>query len=158
MLVGMLSCRPDDQFTGVSAGAAGRYIVTAYIDSGDTLFSLQPGSAGYKPGINKLGVSSFTVELAIAGANQLTMKTVYWRKGVQSTFGKEVNVQLTNTDYQFTLPETNSGTFYEGRVGRFTGLFYEHIVGGGFRILPSGDSLSPSSSSPDVVIIAQPGR
>ncbi|MBD2702935.1 hypothetical protein IC229_19975 [Spirosoma sp. BT702] len=157
-LVGFLSCQPDNKFTGVSAGAVGRYIVTAYMESGDTLFSLLPGSTGYKPGINKIGVSNFTVELTATGLDQLAMKTTYWRNNIQSTFSKEVSVQLTNNDYKFSLPETNTTTFYEGRVGRFSGLFYERVVDGGFYIPPLGSSIPPTPPSQDIVIIAQPAK
>ncbi|WP_332368739.1 hypothetical protein [Spirosoma telluris] len=132
--------------------------MTEYIDSGDTLFSLLPGSTGYKPGINKIGISNFTVELTVTESDQLAMKTTYWQNGIQSTFSKKVRVRLTNFDYQFSLLETNPVTFYEGGVGRFSGVFYEYIVGKGFRIPPLGSSLQPTPSSQDIIIVAQPGR
>ncbi|WP_293684487.1 MULTISPECIES: hypothetical protein [unclassified Spirosoma] len=157
-LVGLMACQPDDKLTGVAAGAAGRYIVTAYIDGGDTLFSLVPGSTGYKPGINKLDISNFTVELTITDSDQLALTTAYWRNGIQSTVSKAVRVQLGNSDYRFSLSDTSTIPFYEGRVSRFSGLFYERMVGGGFRIPLAGSSPPSPSPSQDIIIIAQPGR
>ncbi|GAB4012363.1 hypothetical protein GCM10028808_28260 [Spirosoma migulaei] len=157
--IGLLGCEPDDKFTGVAAGARGRYVVTAYIVSGDTLFSLLPGSTGYKPGINKIGITNFTIAIDVIEPDQLSIKTVYWRKGLQSTFSKKVVVRLTNYNYQFSLIETNPPSAYEGSVGRFSGFFYERTLGGGL-LIPLADSLTNSSQSPsqDVVIIAQPVR
>lgn len=157
-LVGLLSCQPDDQFTGVAAGASGRYIVTAYIVSGDTLFSLLPGSTGYKPGVNKIGVDNFTIEMNVKDSDQLTVRTDYWRNGLRSTFSKEVIVRLTNYDYQFSLLKTNPSSVYEGRVGRFSGFFYEQAEGG-VAIPIAGSPTNPNPLSPqDVVIVAQRAR
>lgn len=158
VLAGLSGCQPDDKLTGVAAGAAGRYVITAYIVSGDTLFSLLPGSAGYKPGINKIGVDNFTVAIEATGSDQLTIKTDYWRKGLRSTVSKEVFVRLTNSDYQFSLLKNAASSDYEGSVGRFTGFFYERIASG--LSIPLADSpINPNpSSSQDIVIIAQPGR
>ncbi|NEU70067.1 hypothetical protein GK091_24535 [Spirosoma agri] len=141
---------------GVAAGAAGRYIVTAYIDAGDTLFSLQPGSTGYKLGINKIDIRNFTVELTARDSDQLAMKITYWQNGIQSIFNKQVSVQLTNSVYQFSLSKNTTVTAYDGSVGRFSGFFYERTIGGEFRIPGSG--ASATSTSNDIIIVAQPGR
>lgn len=157
-LAGFLSCQSDDKLTGVAAGAVGRYVVTAYIASGDTLFSVLPGPAGYRPGINKIGVTNFTITLEATGSDQLTIKTDYWRKGSRFTLSKEVFVRLTNADYQFSLLKNRASSDYEGSVGRFTGFFYERTTGG--IAIPLADSPINPNPSPlqDVVIIAQPGR
>ncbi|MBD2755606.1 hypothetical protein IC230_22070 [Spirosoma sp. BT704] len=153
--VGLLSCQPDERLTGVSAGASGWYLVTAYVVSGDTLFSLVSGSTDFKPGINKIGVDNFTTAIEAIESDQSVIKTSYRRNGRQSTFSKEVFVKLTNYDYQFSL-KTSPPTIYEGRVGQFTGFFSERTVGGGVLIPLADSSTSPNqSSSQDVVIIAQ---
>lgn len=153
--VGLLSCQPDERLTGVSAGASGLYLVTAYIVAGDTLFSSLPGPTGFKPGINKIGVNNFTISIEAVESDQSIIKTAYWRNGRQSTSSKEVFVRLTNYDYQFSL-KTATSSGYEGRLGRFTKFFYERIVGGGV-LIPPADSLVNANppSSQDVVIIAQ---
>ncbi|GAB4027997.1 hypothetical protein [Spirosoma koreense] len=156
--VGLLSCQANDQLTGVAAGASGRYIVTAYVVSEDTLFSLVRGSTGYKPGINKIGVDNFTVAMDVIGSDQLSVRTDYWRNGLQSTFSKEVFVSLTNYDYQFSLLKANGSSGYEGRVGRFTGFFYERTVGGLVIPLAGSSTIPKPSSPPDVVIVAQPAE
>lgn len=154
-LIGLLSCQLDDRLTGVANGASGRYIVTTYIVSGDTLFSLLPNSTGYKPGINKIGVDNFTIAMDVIGSDQLSVITDYWRNGVRSTLSKKVVVRLTNYDYQFSLLKTNVPSVCEGRVGRFTGFFYERAIGG--VLIPlAGSSANPNPSFlPDVVIVAQ---
>ncbi|GAB2558806.1 hypothetical protein [Spirosoma aerophilum] len=154
----LLGCQSSDRLTGVAAGAAGRYIVTAYIVSCDTLFSLRPGSAGYTPGINKIGVNNFTIAMEVLGADQLTMRTDYWRNGLRSTITKEVAVKLTNSDYQFFPLKINASPTYEGRVGRFSGFFYERAEDG--LLIPfdgSTGTFSPSCSQ-EVVIVAQSAK
>lgn len=157
VFVGLLSCEPDDRLTGVAAGASGWYLVTAYIVSGDTLFSSLPSSTGFKPGVNKIGVDNLTIAIEAVGSDQLSIKTFYWRNGLRSTFSKEVAVKLTNYDYQFSPLKTFSPSLYEGRVGRFTKFFYERTVGGGLLIPLTGSSTNPNlPSSQEVVIVAQP--
>lgn len=156
-LISLLSCQSDDKFTGVAAGASGRYVVTAYIVSGDTLFSIRPGSTGYTPGINKIGVANFTIAIDVTGSDQLTIRTDYWRNGVRSSSSKEVLVRLTGYEYQFSLLETNASLTYEGSVGRFSGLFSERTAGG--LLIPlAGFPNNPNPSSQDVVILAQPAK
>lgn len=159
VFTGLLNCQPDDKLTGVAAGAAGRYVVTAYIVSGDTLFSVLPGATGYKPGINRVGVNNFTIEIDVVEPDQLTVRTSFWRNGVRSASSKEVSVRLTNYDYQFSLVKPNTSSVYEGSVGRFTGFFYERTTGSGLAI-PLADSLvTPNQpTSQDVIVIAQPAR
>ncbi|WP_240543617.1 hypothetical protein [Spirosoma foliorum] len=130
-IAGLVSCEPDEKLTGVAAGASGLYVVTSYIVSGDTLFSLIPGSSGYLPGVNKLGVSNFIIEINATDSDRSMLKTSYRQNGSQSTTSKEVLVRLTNYDYQFDLVKTNTTSAYEGSVGRFTKFFYERTVGGG---------------------------
>jgi len=142
----------------VAAGASGRYIVTAYIVSGDTLFSLLPGSTGYKPGINMIDVTNFTITMDVIGSDQLTVRTDYWRSGLRSTVSKDVVVRLTNYDYQLSLLQPNASSGYEGSVGRFTGFFYERTVGGLLIPLSGSPTSSNPSSSQDVVIVAQPAK
>lgn len=142
----------------MAAGAAGRYIVTAYIVSDDTLYSVRKGSAGYTPGINKIGVTNFTVALDVTDADQLTIQTDYWRNGLRSTVSKEVSVKLTNSDYQFYLLKTNASSAYEGRVGRFSGFFYERSEGGLLIPLVGSPGTPNPSSSKEVVIVAQSAK
>lgn len=152
-LIGFLSCQSDDKLTGVAAGASGRYIVTAYIVSGDTLFSVRPGSTG----INKIGVANFTITIDVTGSDQLTVRTDYWRNGVRFTSRKEVLVRLTDYEYRFSLLKTNASLTYEGSVGRFSGLFYERTAGG--PLIPlAGFPTNPNPSSQDVVILARPTK
>ncbi|GAB3020349.1 hypothetical protein [Spirosoma pulveris] len=157
-LVGLFGCQSSDRLTGVAAGAAGRYIVTAYIVSNDTLYSVRKGSAGYMPGINKIGVDNFTIALDVTGADQLTMRTDYWRNGLRSTESKAVVVKLTNSDYQFSLLKTNASSDYEGRVGRFTGFFYERSEGGLLIPLTTSSGNHNPSTSQEVVIVAQSAK
>ncbi|WP_179830257.1 hypothetical protein [Spirosoma fluviale] len=86
------------------------------------------------------------------------MRTDYWRNGLRSTITKEVAVKLTNSDYQFSHLKTNASSAYKGRVGRFTGFFYERVEGG--VLIPlAGSSGNPTPSSPqEVVIVAQSAK
>lgn len=152
-IAGLFSCEPD-QFSGVAAGTKGQYIVTAYIVAGDTLFSAQ--SLSSKPEINRIGVDNFAIAIEARAADQAVLITSFRRNGIRSSFSKDVNVKLTNSDYQFSLVENTNNSVYDGHVGRFNRFFYERTAGGSLLIPLANSSagINPSSSL-EVVIIAQ---
>lgn len=160
--ISLLSCQPDEGPTGVAAGGSGRYVVWAYIVSGDTLFRLpNDGYPGYslKDGINKIGVDNFSVVVDNTG-DQVIISTSYWRNGLRSTFSKEAIVSQTDYQFQFAPINTYTPSVYEGRVGRFTRDFYERTIGRGALVIPVSNSPTDSSqsSSQEVVILARPQR
>jgi hypothetical protein len=160
-LIGLLSCSQPDQIITPGGPVSGRYLVWAYIVSGDTLFRLHndgyPGPVSLKPAINKIGIDNFNIVVDDKG-DQVIISTSYWRNGLRSTFSKEATVDQTDYQYQLSPIKTYSPSVYEGRVGRFTRDFYERTIGQGALVIPVTDlSITPSpSSSQEVIILARP--
>ena len=158
--VSLLSCQSDNQPIGPATGATGRYVVTTYIVSGDTLFTLLPSYVGLttKLPINKIGVDNFNIVVEqVPSTERVIVYTSYWRNGLRSTFSKEATV--SQTDYQYVLSPIKEFTpsLYEGMVERNRKTFTEHTVGRGALVIPLIDNpSSPGQASPqDVVIVAK---
>ena len=159
--ISLCGCQPDNQPVAVATGALGRYLVTAYIVSGDTLFSSRPTSTGFMPGINKIGVDNFNIVInQIGSSDQVSVSTSYWKNGLRSTFTKEAVVSLADYQYQLSPIKEYTPSSYEATVERDKKVFYERTVGRGALLIPVANAPINATQPPsqEIIVVAQPQR
>jgi hypothetical protein len=138
---------------------SGRYLVTQYVVSGDTLFSMvSNGNGGLKVGTNKIGVDNFNIVVETGSLNEVRVSTSYWRNGLRSTFTKEVTVSQTNYQYHLSPIKEYTPSVYEANIERNRKIIYERTVGKGALVIPIMDSpTTPTqSTTQEVIIVARP--
>ncbi|GAB3806642.1 hypothetical protein GCM10028819_42410 [Spirosoma humi] len=144
-LLGLFSCKSDDQPADVAARASGKYIVQVYSVFGDTVYSTS--------GINKIGVSDFYIVVDRKGPDSVRVGTFYTRKRLPVRFLKDVRV--TETNGKFQLSATNYvASGYQGIIEGNT--FKERSINAGL-LIPLVDSLKSTyvPSPAGIVISAQ---
>ena len=147
-------------FTPSSTNPLGRYLVTAYIVEGDTLFSTRRTSGGYMPGINKVDINNFAIVLGKGKDQYSTLTYSYYhnRSGAQPTFVSNVVVSvLSDYYYRFTPQNASSLTSYEYKLQRVNLQLYQRTVGGGIFIPLAGSSAPlDQMTNKEVIIVASP--
>ncbi|GAB3715693.1 hypothetical protein GCM10027592_56340 [Spirosoma flavus] len=142
-LLGLFSCKSEDQPTDVTARASGKYIVQSYTVFGDTMYSTR--------GVNKIGVSDFYIVVDRKGPDSVRVGTFYTRKSLPVRFIKDVRVTEASGRLQLSaINYVASG--YQGIIEGNT--FTERSVSAGLLIPLADSSKSTYVPSPAGIIIS----
>ncbi|MBO0953019.1 hypothetical protein [Fibrella forsythiae] len=156
---GQQNQRPQSKYQSATGDVLDRYIVTAYIVGGDTLYSRTPTPGNYRPGINKLDINNFALLIEETGKDQYTLTYSYYhnKTALVPRFTRAVSARALDYLYEFTLATASGPTVYESTMRRSSRVFYEKIKGGGIAIPLAGAS-GPLDQLTDkeVIIVAMP--
>ena len=127
--LGCLACQPKEEvFTDPAARAAGQYQIQAYVINGDTLYT--------NTGVNKIGVSEFSIVLGRIKPDSVRLATVYRKQGEPGRINllKTVAINEVNGTFQLST-NTITSSRYEGRIQGAS--LYERTLGGGAVVVPA---------------------